>query len=194
MSQPWLMETGFSVRAPTVTCHGGSGSPVARFTRLALWGERAGGGSKKETSTGIQTLKMDRDGRAPLLVRTPIEMTINDYGPRGGIPMNVKRLIVATVSLSMGLAGVHGSALAQIKDAPLITGNVDGTCVTSPSVNTTGANAGDWTITCGDISPGAGMTVIGPPAVVSGPAPMPAPEPVGRRPTNLRQSRSPHRS
>ena len=92
--------------------------------------------------------------------------------------MNVKRLIVATVSLSMGLAGIHGSALAQIKDAPLITGNVNGSCVTSPSVNTTGANAGDWTITCGDISPGAGMTVIGPPAVVSGPAPLPAPEPV----------------
>ena len=91
---------------------------------------------------------------------------------------NVKRIIVAAVSLSMGLAGVHGGALAQIKEAPIITGNVDGTCVTAPSVNTTGANAGDWTITCGDISPGAGMTVIGPPAVVSDPAPMVAPEPV----------------
>jgi len=89
-----------------------------------------------------------------------------------------KRLIIATVSLSMGLAGAHGGALAQVKDAPIITGNVDGTCITSPSVNTTGANAGDWTITCGDISPGAGMTVIGPPSVASGPAPMIAPEPV----------------
>src|SRR5215216_1541206 len=98
----------------------------------------------------------------------------------GGIPMNLnlKRLVVTAVGLSMGLAGVHGGALAQIKDAPLITGNVNGSCVTSPSVNTTGANAGDWTITCGDISPGAGMTVIGPPAVVSDPAPMVAPEPV----------------
>src|SRR5215218_8657664 len=98
----------------------------------------------------------------------------------GGIPMNsnVKRIIVAAASLSMGLAGVHGGALAQIKEAPIITGNVDGTCVMAPSVNTTGANAGDWTITCGDISPGAGMTVIGPPAVVSDPAPMVAPEPV----------------
>ena len=56
----------------------------------------------------------------------------------------------------MGLAGMHGGALAQIKDAPIITGNVDGNCVTSPSVNTTGANAGDWTITCGDISPDQG--------------------------------------
>jgi hypothetical protein len=57
MSQPWLMDTGFLVRAPTVTCHRGSGSLVARFTRLAVWGERAGGSSKEETSTGIQTLK-----------------------------------------------------------------------------------------------------------------------------------------
>src|ERR671911_2165404 len=90
----------------------------------------------------------------------------------------MKRLIIATLSLSIGLAGMHGGALAQVKDAPIITGNVDGNCITSPSVNTTGANAGDWTITCGDISPGAGMTVIGPPAVVSGPAPVVAPEPV----------------
>jgi hypothetical protein len=92
--------------------------------------------------------------------------------------MNLKRLGVAVVSLSMGLAGVDGGALAQIKDAPIITGNVAGNCVTSPSVNATGANAGDWTITCGDITPGAGMTVIGPPSVVSEPAPLVAPEPV----------------
>src|SRR5215211_5167867 len=97
----------------------------------------------------------------------------------GGKPMNLKRTIVATVSLSMALAGMQGGALAQIKDAPIITGNVNGSCVTSPSVTTTGASAGDWTITCGDISPGAGMTVIGPPAVVSGPAPPPARERAG---------------
>jgi hypothetical protein len=92
--------------------------------------------------------------------------------------MNLKRLIVAAVSLGMGLAGVHGGALAQINEAPIITGNVNGNCVTSPSVTTTGASAGDWTITCGDISPGAGMTVIGPPSVASEPAPVVAPEPV----------------
>jgi hypothetical protein len=72
--------------------------------------------------------------------------------------MNLQRLIVAAVGLSMGLAGVQGGALAQIKDAPIITGNVEGNCVTSPSANPTGANAGDWTITCGDISPGPGLT------------------------------------
>jgi hypothetical protein len=65
-----------------------------------------------------------------------------------------------------------------MKDSPIITGNVAGNCVTSPSGNTTGANAGDWTITCGDISPGSGLTVIGPPSVASGPAPVLAPEPV----------------
>src|SRR4051794_20468304 len=92
--------------------------------------------------------------------------------------MNLRRLFVAAVSLSMGLAGVPGGALAQIKDAPIITGNVDGTCVTSPSGSTTGANAGDWTITCGDIAPGPGLTVIGPPSVTSAPAPAIAPEPV----------------
>jgi hypothetical protein len=89
----------------------------------------------------------------------------------------MKRLIVAAVSLSIGLVGVQGGALAQMKDAPIISGNVNGTCVTSPSLNSTGANAGDWTITCGDINPGAGMTVIGPPSVVSMPAPVVAPEP-----------------
>ena len=92
--------------------------------------------------------------------------------------MNLKRLIIAFVSLGMGLAGMHGGALAQINEAPIITGNVAGNCVTSPSVNTTGANAGDWTITCGDISPGPGLTVIGPPSVASDPAPVLAPEPV----------------
>src|SRR5215217_1773245 len=121
---------------------------------------------------------MDREGQAPLLVRSPFEITIDEHAPRGGTFMNLKRLVVAAVSLGMGLAGVHGGALAQINDAPIITGNVNGNCVTSPSVTTTGANAGDWTITCGDISPGAGMTVIGPPSVASVPAPVVAPEPV----------------
>jgi hypothetical protein len=90
----------------------------------------------------------------------------------------MKRLIVATFGLSLGLAVVHGDALAQMPGAPVITGNVDSNCITSPSANTTGANAGDWTITCGDMAPAPGLTVIGPPSVTSGPAAMPAPEPV----------------
>jgi hypothetical protein len=90
----------------------------------------------------------------------------------------MKRVIIAVVGFGLGLAGMHDGALAQMKDTPIITGNIEGTCVTSPSVNTTGAIAGDWTITCGDISPGPGLTVIGPPAVASDPAPVLAPEPV----------------
>jgi hypothetical protein len=119
---------------------------------------------------------MDRDGRTPLLVRTPIVITIDENALRGGTSM--KKLLVAAVSLGMGLAGVYGGALAQTKDAPIITGNIAGNCITSPSVTTTGANAGDWSITCGDISPGSGLTVIGPPSIVSEPAPVVAPEPV----------------
>src|SRR5688500_19623235 len=89
-------------------------------------------------------------------------------GEGPSMDLNLKRLIVATVGLSMGLTAMHGGALAQVKDAPIITGNVNGNCVTSPSVNTTGANAGDWTITCGDISPGAGLSVIDTASVTSG--------------------------
>src|SRR5829696_904575 len=90
----------------------------------------------------------------------------------------MKRLIVATLSLGMGLAGLHGGALAQMNGAPVVSGNVAGNCVTSPGANTAGANAGDWTVTCGDISPGPGMTVIGPPLLTSEPVPVVAPEPV----------------
>ena len=90
----------------------------------------------------------------------------------------MKRLIVATLSLGMGLTGLHGGALAQMNGAPVVSGNVAGNCVTSPGANTAGANAGDWTVTCGDISPGPGMTVIGPPLLTSEPVPVVAPEPV----------------
>lgn len=94
----------------------------------------------------------------------------------------MKRFITV-ISLGVCLAVSSGVASAQEKDAPIILGNVDGTCVTSPSAGNPGANAGDWTITCGDITPGSGMTVIGAPpsaetvsaAGESGPAPAPAP-------------------
>jgi hypothetical protein len=82
------------------------------------------------------------------------------------------------VSLSVGLFAASGVASAQQTEAPFIVGNIDSSCVTS------GARAGDWTITCGDLTPGSETTVIGPPSVDSGPtlvdvvpAPMPASEP-----------------
>jgi Bacterial TSP3 repeat len=95
----------------------------------------------------------------------------------------MKRFITV-VSLGVGLVASSGVASAQQKDIPVIISNGSGTCVTSPSTTTSGVNAGDWTITCGDINPGSGLTVIGPPSVDSvtvsaagdsGPAPAPAP-------------------
>src|SRR5215211_7411525 len=134
-------------------------------------------GQRKRNLVRYPDVELDREGRAPLRVRTPFETTINNDAQHGEIPMNVKRLFVATVGLSLGLASVQGGAMAQIKGAPIITGNVDGSCATAPSANSTGVNAGDWTITCGDLNPGAGMTVISPPSVASEPAPVMAPEP-----------------
>src|SRR5829696_4032540 len=98
----------------------------------------------------------------------------------------MKRLFIVTVSLSLSVGGVHSDVLAQQTQAPVIAGNVNGSCVTAPPAGNPGANAGDWTITCGDINPGSGLTVIGPPTAEtvtvsavgeSGPAPAPDPAP-----------------
>ena len=82
------------------------------------------------------------------------------------------------ISLSVGLFAGSGVASAQKTDGPFIMGNIDSTCSTS------GAGAGNWTITCGDIAPGSGTTVIAPPSVDSllapidmAPAPAPASDP-----------------
>ena len=86
------------------------------------------------------------------------------------------------VSLSVGLLAGSGVASAQKTDGPFIMGNIDSSCVTS------GAAAGNWTITCGDIAPGSETTVIAPPSVDSvlppvdvvpepDPASEPAPDP-----------------
>jgi hypothetical protein len=82
------------------------------------------------------------------------------------------------VSLILGLVAVSGVASAEKTEGPFIVGNIDSTCITS------GANAGDWTITCGDIAPGPGTTLIAPPSVDAmlapgdeAPAPAPASEP-----------------
>src|SRR5215213_11739871 len=82
------------------------------------------------------------------------------------------------VGLGVGLIAGSGVASAQKTDGPFILGNIDSSCVTS------GAGVGDWTITCGDIAPGSGTTLIAPPAVDAVlapvdvvPAPTPASEP-----------------
>lgn len=91
--------------------------------------------------------------------------------------VSMKRVSMV-VSLSVGLIAVSGVASAQKTEGPFILGNIDSTCVTS------GAGAGNWTITCGDVAPGAGTTLITPSSVNSGlvpadaaPGPAPASEP-----------------
>src|SRR5215212_5910375 len=77
------------------------------------------------------------------------------------------------VGLSVGLIAGSGVASAQQTEGPFILGNIDSTCSTS------GAGVGDWTITCGDIAPGSGTTLIAPPSVDSVLVPVdvaPAPE------------------
>ena len=88
------------------------------------------------------------------------------------------------ISLSVSLVAGSGVASAQKTDGPFIIGNIDSTCHTS------GAGAGTWSITCGDIAPGSGTTRIEPSSVdtelapddvvpastaASEPAPEPAP-------------------
>jgi hypothetical protein len=70
------------------------------------------------------------------------------------------------VGLSVGLIAGSGVASAQKTDGPFILGNIDSSCVTS------GAGVGDWTISCGDITPGSGTTLIAPPSVDSGLVPV----------------------
>ena len=91
--------------------------------------------------------------------------------------VSMKRVSIL-ISLSVSLFAGSGVASAQKTDGPFIMGNIDSTC------NTSGAGAGDWTITCGDIAPGSGTTVIAPPSVDSllapidvAPAPAPASDP-----------------
>jgi hypothetical protein len=86
--------------------------------------------------------------------------------------VSMKRVSIL-VSLSVSLITGTGVASAQQTKGPFILGNIDSTCTTS------GAGAGDWTITCGDIAPGPGTTLIAPPSVdaVLAPADVaPAPE------------------
>jgi hypothetical protein len=85
----------------------------------------------------------------------------------------MKRIIIL-VSLSVGLIAGSGVASAQKTEGPFILGNIDSSCISS------GAGVGDWTITCGDIAPGSGTTLITPASVDSVLAPLdvaPAPVP-----------------
>ena len=88
----------------------------------------------------------------------------------------MNRMYIVTLGLVMGLVGVRDEAAAQELGAPVVLTNADGNCAVSPAP----PNAGGWTITCGDIGPGSGTTVIGPPVITSAPPAevVPAPAPV----------------
>jgi hypothetical protein len=86
----------------------------------------------------------------------------------------MKRLFIVAfgLSLSLSVGGVQRDVLAQPTAAPVISGNVIGTCGA-------GTNAGDATISCGDLIRAPGMTVITPAGAEKGSFPMdvaPAPE------------------
>src|SRR5215213_5655573 len=119
---------------------------------------------------------MERKGIGPLRMRTAVERATNDRaraeGNSGGTAMKRRLIAAVSLSLAMGLGGMHSAALAQQAQAPVVSGNVNGSCVMAPPVGNPGANAGDWTITCGDLNPGSGMTVIGSPSVATGPIPV----------------------
>jgi hypothetical protein len=134
---------------------------------------RTGCRRHNEPRSLIQPLQ-ESGGREPLSVPPRVDAPTMYPAPR---EVSMKRVSIL-VSLSVGLIASTGVASAQKTDGPFIVGNIDSTC------NTSGAGVGDWTITCGDISPGSGTTVIAPPSVESlltpndiAPAPAPASEP-----------------
>jgi hypothetical protein len=114
-----------------------------------------------ETSTGNHPLQ-ESGSLKPLSVPPRVDALTMPPATR---EVSMKRISIL-VSLSVGLFAGSGVASAQKPDGPFIIGNVDSTCVTS------GAAAGNWTITCGDIAPGSGTTLIAPPSVDSVLAPV----------------------
>jgi hypothetical protein len=104
-----------------------------------------------ETSTGNHPLQ-ESGSLKPLSVQPRVDALTMDPAAR---EVSMKRISIL-VSLSVGLFAGSGVASAQKPDGPFILGNIDSTCVTS------GVGVGDWTITCGDIAPGSGTTLIAP--------------------------------
>jgi len=92
----------------------------------------------------------------------------------------MKRLIIAAVGLSLGLVGLNGDVLAQTHSGVVVMDDAsgsdgsNGTCEVSGPVR-------DRTVTCTDLRPGRGITVIDPGAetapVATEPTSTPAPAP-----------------
>ena len=84
--------------------------------------------------------------------------------------MTIQKYIAAT-GLSLSLIAFSGAALAQDTGGPVI--NADGNAVKSTAGVNPVADAGGPTIVYGDLDPGAGVNVIGPPAATSAPVSIP---------------------
>jgi hypothetical protein len=88
--------------------------------------------------------------------------------------MNLQRLIIAAVSLSLGLGGLSGGVLAQTHSGVVVMDDASGTDGTNGAC--TRRNRGP----CSDVRPDNGITITEPPvdtAPVAPPPPAPAPEP-----------------
>jgi hypothetical protein len=87
--------------------------------------------------------------------------------------MNLQRLIIAAVSLSLGLGGLSGGVLAQTQSGVVVIDDASGTNGTNGAC--TRRNRGS----CGDVLADNGITITEPPvetAPVAPPPPAPAPE------------------
>jgi hypothetical protein len=91
--------------------------------------------------------------------------------------MNLQRLIMAAVSLSLGLGGLSGGVVAQTNSGVVVMDDASGTD------GTNGACTRRNRRSCGDLSPDDGITIPEPPVETAPvptdevPPPAPAPEP-----------------
>jgi hypothetical protein len=73
----------------------------------------------------------------------------------------MKRLLIAVVGLSLGLVGLNGSVLAQTHSGLVVMDDASGTDGASGNCNVSGPLR-DRTVTCTDLRPGRGVTLIDP--------------------------------
>jgi hypothetical protein len=91
--------------------------------------------------------------------------------------MNLQRLIIAAVSLSLGLGGLSGGVLAQTNSGVVVIDDASGTNGTNGACRDSGSRGNRKP--CGDVLADNGITITEPPletAPVAPPPPAPAPE------------------
>ena len=92
--------------------------------------------------------------------------------------MNLQRLIIAAVSLSLGLGGLSGDVLAQTHSGVVVVDDASGTNGTNGACRDSGSRGNRRP--CGDALADNGITITEPPletAPVAPPPPAPAPAP-----------------